>query len=172
MGHGLHDLVKHNAWAIAQVLTACRGLDETTLNATVPGTFGTVIQMLRHIVDSEASYLFRLSGAWPEYPWPRDQAVGLDVLAERAAMLAATWEQFLAVEADNERLGEARGDDGAVFAVPASVFIAQALHHGNEHGAQICTVLGARGLELPEVSVWDYAFATGRSTLKAPPTDA
>src|SRR5215208_3603491 len=126
MGHALRDLSQHNAWATAQVLACCRGLDEPTLNATVPGTYGTVIATLRHLLGAEASYLFRLTGAWPEHPWPGEEAVGLDVLAERAATLAAVWERFLAGEVDTERLGEARGEAGEVFAVPAGVFLAQA----------------------------------------------
>ena len=94
MGHGLHDLARHNAWATAQILEFCRGIDESTLHATTPGTFGTIIETMRHIIDSEASYLFRLTGA----PWPRDDVVGLDVLVERATLLANTWEQFLATD--------------------------------------------------------------------------
>jgi uncharacterized damage-inducible protein DinB len=169
MGHGLHDLARHNAWATAQTLAFCEGLDEPALNSTVPGTFGTIIEMLRHIIDSESSYLFRVSGAWPTYPWPRNESVGLDVLAERAAVLATTWEQFLAGDVNSERLGEARGDNDEVFAVPAGVFITQAIHHANEHRAQICTVIGALGHEPPDVSAWGYALATGRSTLKTTP---
>jgi len=166
MGHGLHDLARHNAWATEQVLEFLQGLDEPTLNSTVAGTYGTIIETLRHIINSEAGYLFRLTGAWSEYPWQRDEAVGLDVLAERAAVLATTWEQYLAGDVVIERLGEARGDDGEIFAVPAGVFITQALHHANEHRAHICTILGAQGIEPPDVSAWDYAFTTGRSTLK------
>ena len=90
MGHGLHDLAKHNAWATQQVLVCCEGLDEATLNATVPGTYGTVIGTMRHIINAEAGYLFRVSGAWPEYPWSREETVGLGVLTERAGLLAAT----------------------------------------------------------------------------------
>ena len=123
MGHALHDLARHNAWATSQLLEFCRGLDEPTLNATVPGTYGTIIQTLRHIINSETSYLFRLTGAWSEYPWQRDEVVGLDVLAERAEVLATTWEQFLAGDVDTERLGESRGDEGEVFDVRAGVFI-------------------------------------------------
>src|SRR5687767_11799791 len=96
MGHVLHDLARHNAWATAQMLEFCQGLDEPTLNTTAPGTYGTIVETLRHIINSEASYLFRLTGAWSAYPWPGDEAVGLDVLSERAALLATTWEQFLA----------------------------------------------------------------------------
>ena len=172
MGHALHDLAGHNAWATAQTLEFCRGLDQQTLDATVPGTYGTIIETLRHIINAEAGYLLRLSGAWPEYPWPRDEAAGLDVLSERAAMLASTWERFLADDVDTERPGEARGDDGELFAVPAGIFITQALHHANEHRAHICTILGARGIEPPDVSAWDYSFTTGRSTPKAESADA
>ncbi len=172
MGHGLHDLARHNGWATAQVLTFCQGLDEPTLHATVPGTFGTILETLQHIIDAEASYLFRLTRAWPAHPWRDDAAVGLDVLAERATVLATTLEEFLAGDWDSERLGEARGDAGEVFAVRAGIFLTQALHHANEHRAHVCTILGALGYEPPEVSAWDYAFATGRSTLKTMSNDA
>jgi uncharacterized damage-inducible protein DinB len=165
MEHGLRDPARHNAWATAQVVAFCRGLDEPTLHTTVPGTFGTIIETLRHTIDSEMSYLFRLTGAAPAYPWPRGEAVGLDVLAERAAVLATTWEHFLAGEVDSERPIEARGSDPERYTVPAGVFLAQALQHGSEHRAQICTILGALGYEPPDVSAWGYAFASGRATL-------
>ncbi len=167
MGHALRDLAQHNAWATDQVLAYCRGLDEPTVNATVPGTYGTISATLRHLLRAEASYLSRLTGAWPEHPWPSDDPVGLDVLAERASTLAGVWERFLAAgEVDTERLGEARGDAGEVFAVRAGVFLTQALHHANEHRTQVCTILGALGHEPPDVSAWGYARATGRATLK------
>lgn len=172
MGHTLHDLAGHNAWATAQTLEFCRGLDQQALDATVPGTYGTIIETLRHIINSEAGYLFRFTGAWSEYPWPRDEAVALEVLSERAAMLASTWERFLAGAVDTERLGEARGDEGELFAVPAGIFITQALHHANEHRAHICTILGARGVEPPDVSAWEYARVSGRMTLKSESADA
>nr|MDQ3044026.1 DinB family protein [Chloroflexota bacterium] len=105
MGPGLRDLAKHNAWATAQVISFCQKLDVPALDATAPGTFGTIIETLRHIIDSEAGYLFRLTGAWPTHPWPDDYAVGLDVLAERAAVLAATLERFLDGDWDDDRLG-------------------------------------------------------------------
>ena len=167
MGHALHDLVRHNIWATEQVLECCRGLDDQTLNSTVPGTYGTIIVTLAHTISSEASYLRRLTGAWDELPWPGEEPVVLDVLAERAATLATVWETFLATDdVDTERLGEARGDTD-VFAVRASIFYTQALHHANEHRAQICTIIGALGHEAPDVSAWGYALATGRSWLKS-----
>ncbi len=166
MGHQLDDLFNHNAWATAQVIAYCRGLDETTLNTAEPGVYGTILATLRHIIDSEAGYLFRVSGAWPEYPWDGEQVVGLDVLSERADLLAATWKLYLAGGVDDAWLGEARGDNGDVFAVPAGIFITQSIHHGSEHRAQICTILGSLGLEPPDVSAWGYSDESGRSWLK------
>ena len=166
MGSGYRDLVRHNAWATTELLAYCRELDAATLDATVPGTYGTIIETLQHLVDSEASYVRRLTGAWPDHPWKGDRAVGLDVLAERAAVLATTLEQFLGGEWDSEALGEGYGEQGEVFAIRAGIFLTQALHHANEHRAHVCTILGALGHEPPDVSAWGYAFATGRSTLK------
>ena len=36
-----------------QVLLFCRGLDEHTVNVTVPGTYGTILATLRHIIYCE-----------------------------------------------------------------------------------------------------------------------
>ena len=94
------------------------------------------------------------------------------MLQERAAILAPVFENFVAGEVDSERLGEGRGDQGEVFAIRASIFITQLLHHANEHRAHICTILGALGHEPPDVSAWGYAMATGRSWLTSAPTDA
>lgn len=166
MNHQLHELFRHNAWANAQVVARCKELDDAALNATTAGVYGSIFDTLWHLIGAEAGYLYRVSGLWPEYPWPRDERPTLDQLAERAALLATTWETFLSTDVDPDRLGEARGDEGEVFAVPASIFITQALHHGNEHRAQICTILGANGLGDLDVSVWEYALQTGRMTLK------
>ncbi len=164
MGHALHDLVRHNIWATEQVIDACRGLDEQTLNATVPGTYGSIIVTLRHLIGAEASYLRRLTGAWETTPWAEEDDSNLDVLAGRASQLTAVWEQFLGNDTvDSERVGEGRGDDGKVFAIRASIFYTQALHHANEHRAHICTTIGALGHEAPDVSAWGYAIASGRS---------
>src|SRR5215210_7529632 len=146
MTHALHDPVRHNAWATTQILEFCRGLDEQTLNATVPGTYGTIIATLRHIIDCEMDFLYRLLGRQSAFPWQPGKTVRLDVLMERAALLATAWEDFLAGDVDSERPLEADEGDGTI---PAGVVIAVALYHGSEHRAHICTILGALGHEPP-----------------------
>lgn len=162
MSFGTSDIVRHNNWATEQVLAYCRKLDQSALNATAPGTYGTIIEILRHILDAESAYLFTINGRAPAFPWRRGEAAGLDVLSERASLLAAGWEQLLADGVDDERIVDDEGDDNDVFAIRIGVFIAQSFHHANEHRAQICTILGSIGLEPPDVSAWGYAFATGR----------
>ena len=44
----------------------------------------------------------------------------------------------------------------------ASVFVSQALHHGNAHREQICSILTSLGIEPPDVQAWGFAEATGR----------
>ena len=156
------DLVAHNGWATRQLLACCRGLDEETLAATVPGTYGSIGETLQHLVHSEASYVLRLTGDWADHPWKEDREVGLETLAERTTILEETLGRFLAGDWDTEAFGEGRGPDGAVFAIRAGIFLAQALHHANEHRAHVCTILGALGHEPPDVSAWGYALATGR----------
>jgi uncharacterized damage-inducible protein DinB len=88
MAHALHDPVRHNTWATAQLLEFCRGLDQQTLNASVPGTYGTIIATLRHIIYCEIDFLERLLGREPTDPWQLGETTGLDALMEHAAVLA------------------------------------------------------------------------------------
>jgi hypothetical protein len=36
------------------------------------------------------------------------------------------------------------------------LLLVQAVHHGNDHRTQICSTLGALGLEVPELDGWEY----------------
>ena len=36
--------------------------------------------------------------------------------------------------------------------------LAQFVHHGNDHRAQIATTLSAHGVEPPDLQVWPYAM--------------
>jgi uncharacterized damage-inducible protein DinB len=159
MAHALHDPVRHNAWATTQILEFCCGLDEQTLNASVPGTYGTIIATLRHIIYCEIDFIDRLLGREPSNPWQMGETTGLDALIELAAQLATDWEVFLASDVDSERpLPPDEGDEP----IPAGIVIAVVLYHGSEHRGQICTILGALGHEPPDLTPWAYAFASGR----------
>jgi uncharacterized damage-inducible protein DinB len=159
MTHSLYDPVRHNSWATTQLLAYCRGLDEQTLSATVPGTYGTIIATLRHLIYCELDFLERLLGRKLTAPWQVGETTGLDALIEYAALLTTDWELFLASEVDSERPLPANQGTNTI---PAGIVIAVVLYHGSEHRGQICTILGALGYEPPDLTPWAYAFATGR----------
>ena len=164
MNDGLVDGFRHNAWAMRELLLLCRELTETQLQATAPGTYGSIIATLWHTVSSEAGYCARLTGE--ERRWDRrtEESPSLDELAGHIDDLAARWDRFLAHPFDAERTFVVKWHDGTDYDVPAGVFLAQALHHGNEHRAQICTVLSSIGVTTPALGLWDYAEATNRAT--------
>jgi uncharacterized damage-inducible protein DinB len=159
MTHALHDPVRHNAWANTQILAFCRGFDEQTLNATVPGTYGTILATLRHIIYCEIDFLDRLLGREPTNPWQFGAMTKLDDLTAYAARLTTDWERFLASAVDSER---PLPPDEGTHPIPAGIVIAVVLYHGSEHRGQICTILGALGHEPPDLTPWAYAFASGR----------
>lgn len=159
MAHALHDPVRHNAWATAHILEFCRGLDERTLNATVPGTYGTIIATLRHFIYCERDSLDRLLDREPNDLWQVDRTTSLDALVEHAARLSADWDVFLAGDVDSER---ALPPDEGTSTIPAGVVIAVVLYHGSDHRGQVCTILSAHGHEPPDLTPWAYAFASGR----------
>jgi hypothetical protein len=45
--------------------------------------------------------------------------------------------------------------------MPMTVPMAQAIHHADDHRSHILSILGARGLEVPELDVWAYAWSAG-----------
>jgi uncharacterized damage-inducible protein DinB len=161
MSQGVHDLIRHNSWATAQVLAYCRDLDEFALNATVPGTYGSIVATMTHLVSWDSAYLSRLAPQLGIERWSEEDGVSLEILIERAAILATWWEAAFADGIDFDRMGEGSGPDGDVFTMPFSTFFTQAIHHANEHRAHVCTILGALGLGTPDVSSWGYSMATG-----------
>ncbi len=164
MNDGLVDAFRHNAWATRQLLPVCHALTPAQLAATVPGIYGNPVDTLRHIIAGEAGYYFRLADRRPSWDWRADAAPDFDTLTARAEEMAARWEEFLTTPFDAERLLSYEWEDGTRMNVPAGVVLAQALHHGTEHRAQICTFLTAVGVRPPELGVWEFAEATGRAT--------
>jgi uncharacterized damage-inducible protein DinB len=155
----LVDAFGHHVWATIRVLDACVALDDEQLATSVSGTFGSIIDTLRHVVDGDVFYLDVLRGGKPE-PFDKD---GSDIATLRAVMDAhgPVWERLIAGDADPttdvveyEELGETHA--------PLGIRLAQALYHGTDHRSQICTALTTLGIEPPAIEVWDFARRDGR----------
>lgn len=167
MNDGLVDGFRHNTWSTRRVLLVCQGMTDDQLDATVLGTYGSIIASLRHIVASEAGYCARLTGE--EIVWNRRDAEppDLDELAARVDDLDLRWDRFLATPFDAERTFIVDWYDGGQRDVPAGVYLAQALHHGTDHRSQICTTLTSIGVDPPGLGLWEFAEATNRARPRA-----
>ncbi len=80
----LADAFDHHIWATLRVLDACAPLSDEQLATSVPGTFGSILDTLRHLVGADCSYLELLSGGQVQ---PVDEE-SMDVAALRAAIEA------------------------------------------------------------------------------------
>ena len=49
----LDDAFGHHVWATARLIDACLALDPEQLGTTVPGTYGSIIETMRHLVAEE-----------------------------------------------------------------------------------------------------------------------
>ncbi len=156
----LDDAFAHNVWATLRLIDACAPLTAEQLETSVPGTYGSVIGTLRHLVESDSWYLsfFRDSGIARV---DGDADVGLERLRAAMAANGALWDEVLAEGQDPDRLIE-EVDDGWRFRTAVGVRLAQAVHHGTDHRSQVCTALTALGIMPPEIDVWAYGEASGR----------
>jgi uncharacterized damage-inducible protein DinB len=161
------DAFAHHTWATLRLIDACADLSEGQLASAVPGTYGSIEATLRHLVGADAWYLFDLDGD----PAHRVEAEGMDLAALRTVVGAdvAGWAEFLERDPDVDTMvTEVDEDDGFRRDAPIGVRLAQALHHGTDHRSQICTGLTALGIEPPNIDVWTFATASGRSTESMP----
>ncbi len=169
MTTALLELYRHKTWATLRLIEFCQGLADEHLDATIPGTFGTIRETLRHLVGADEGYFSILTRKRVSEPLP-DGLVKLDdlpegpiplgELADRIGRLGPRWE-LLAQDTDLPGR-EVTSSDGWRF--PGFVAMAQAIHHADDHRSHVLSILGGRGLEVPEpngLDVWGYAEALG-----------
>ncbi len=161
----LEDAFAHNVWATLRLLDVCLELTPEQLATNVPGTYGSILDTMRHLVGADVSYLATISGE----RFPRIEEEGMELAELRAAMERAGsgWKEILGEELDPERIVVRRREDGE-FRAPLGVRLAQALHHGTDHRSQICTALTTLGIEPPEIDVWSFARAHDRVVETSP----
>jgi uncharacterized damage-inducible protein DinB len=156
----LADAFGHHVWATIRVLDACEGLNDAQLATRVRGTYGSIIDTLRHLVDGDVFYLNVLHGAARE----RFDKEGSDIPTMRAVMEShdAAWQGLVAGDLDPETVVVEYEASGYETHAPLAIRLAQALYHGTDHRSQVCTALTTLGIEPPAIEVWDFAARDGR----------
>lgn len=157
----LSDAFRHHIWATEVILETCAGLTLEQLEAPAPGTYGPIIDTLRHIVQADSFYLSIFTNGRVELI---DAEAKLDVgrLRSSFASYGAEYDALLAQEPDPEADFVERGDGGE-FHSKMGLRLAQVVHHGSDHRSQICTALTSLGVTPPEIDLWAYGEATGRT---------
>jgi len=87
-----------------------------------------------------------------------------DVAELRSAITSngKDWMELLAGELDANADVDEHGD-GWEFHAPLGLRLAQVVHHGTDHRSQVCTALTSFGLTPPEIDLWSFGEATGRT---------
>ncbi len=155
-------IFRHNTWANLRLLEACRQLSDEQMDATVPGTYGSIRDTLFHIVGGEMSYVGRVTGREPENSARSGEFPGIDAL-ERYARWCG--EELLQL-APSARAGDVVTEvwENKKGQYNLTDLLTQAINHATEHRAQVATVLTQQGIEPPDMSGWAYMEDMGRFT--------
>jgi uncharacterized damage-inducible protein DinB len=155
----------HHLWATERLLDHCRALTAEQLALTAPGTYGTIIDTLDHLVSADRSYL---AGVTVGGRLPALDAGGPGPLLEHLARSRQGWFAYLDSEPDFDVMIDRR-----TGRYPAWVLVLQAIHHGNDHRTHAGTALLRHGLEPGDIDVWGYGMAEGKLQFpKEPPPPA
>ena len=157
------DAFAHHLWATDKLLEFCSSLTDEQLAHHATGTYGSITATLKHLVSSDRWYLTFFTTSQSPLPEVDEEAdFTLKQLREESARSGVAWNEVLAGEPDAEA-DVAEIDPKWEFHVPLGFRLAQAIHHGTDHRSQVCTALTTLGIEPPEIDVWAYGDATGRT---------
>jgi uncharacterized damage-inducible protein DinB len=149
------DLYKHHLWANVALLEACGSLPDEALDAGAAGTYGNVRDTLVHLLAAEGRYLNAMAGRGePSDALKEGSFPGIAELKQRAQLGGKELLQLAENLISNEIINVERG--GRQFEIPVSIFFAQAINHGTEHRAHVCTALTQHRIEPPNLDVWSY----------------
>ena len=166
-GSLLEDACAHHVWATLRVIDACLALSPEQLGTAAPGTYGSILDTVRHIVGADSSYLFVMTGG--RVPLIDEDHMDLPELRTTMESYGAAWSSLLAQDLDPDAVFMRHRDDGSETHAPMGIRLAQAVHHGTDHRSQICTGLTTLGVEPPSIDVWDFGVEAGR-VVEVPPT--
>lgn len=161
----LREMFLHHAWATGTLFDVCAALPAAELQQTVAGTYGTVIATLVHLVAADQRYLEVMTGRPASAPIRERTEPLLATLSAAFEAQSATWQTLVDAASTLDVTIPARGPRPPAPHAEDLLFV-QAINHGNDHRTHICTILGARGVKVPDLDGWSYWSAT-RPTAEA-----
>ncbi len=146
----------HHIWATSKLMDPLETLGSETLDSSVPGTYGSILATLTHLVFADDRYLTRLTTTdVPEFVDPGSKP--LSELRPMMREIGERWTQMLdALDAGTLHARIVDREDMDDLDHAEGLLLLQAIHHGNDHRTQICSTLGALGLDVPDLDGWAY----------------
>jgi uncharacterized damage-inducible protein DinB len=153
----LTTLFSHHLWANLRLLEEFAALTDEQLTATCPGAFGSLHEILQHIVTAEQSYFSRIStGQMFRHPEDAPPMTIAEMMAAARVTGAGFIEWAARVQADDAVQIDW---DGTPRAVPKTIILTQVINHATEHREQVKTILTQSGIEPPDLQSWAYFAA-------------
>ena len=162
------DAIRHHVWATRNQLAACAELSDEELATEVPGTYGTILDTLRHVVGGDSSYLYVISGGRFGTTDLGEETMSLPKLREVFDANADGWETLLGEDEDADRQAVRNRPDGSSTTAALGIRWAQVVHHSSDHRSQVNTALSDLGRQPEEFDVWAYGLAVGRVSESSP----
>ena len=157
----LDRLLRHMAWANAQLVARLQEQPVDALALTAPQNEWSVGQILAHLLNAARGYATRMEGV----PRPPDAETPTtaDEVADIGVRLAATDASLRAQATEPDVLirHPKRPDEQDL----RSTILAQSIHHATEHRAQIAGALSTNGndaIDLDAIDVWEHADSEGQ----------
>jgi len=152
----------HHLWATRSLVEYLEALPPERLDGTIPGTYGSILETLTHLVDADERYLQRLGEESPP-PFEGRGVVSLETVRSDLEDHARRWAAYLDRLDAGTLHARIPGREDYPDTDPAEgLLLLQAIHHGNDHRTQICSTLGALGQDPPDLDGWTY-WAAGRA---------
>jgi uncharacterized damage-inducible protein DinB len=152
----LANLFRQNQWATLTTIDACLGIDAALVDAEAPGTVGTIRETLWHMVEADNHFLAALKGNPDAAHIPPLDIPGGDLGAIRGHVVRIGDDLVACAECiHGDPMLEGEWGHGP-YRVPASMFAAQAIHHGTTHRWQIGEALARFGVDSPDTDGWSW----------------
>ncbi len=147
------NVFRHHRWSNQVLIEFLSRLPPAKLELTVPGTYGSSIDTIRHLISSDANYVCIIPDT-PDVPQCEQDGPfgGWDELRNVAE--AADTALVAYVDGLTADMFFVDVDDDEAFDLTRSMLLAQIIHHATEHRSQIRTTLSTHAITPPEISVW------------------
>jgi uncharacterized damage-inducible protein DinB len=153
------EFLYYNRWANLRLIEACSDLTPDQMASSAPGVYGSITDTLGHILQAEARYLKRLTGARldPPFAWEANPPLSdIRSFAERVGQALVEAAERVQITDSFPRDWNDPEWEGKSHRYKSLGLLIQVVNHGVEHRTNITTILAQQGIQPPGLDGWEY----------------